>query len=153
MQRQSFLKTLSWEHHDGLVLALRLEKGLAKQTSITEVQAYVLKMWHQGLKHHFHQEEVCFKDYRDKHEEIPLPKMLKDHEEIRSLIDQIEANPDPEHIAQFAKKLRLHIRFEERQLFTDLEASLPESDKAEIASYLREQYRKTDKDWPVRFWE
>ena len=57
MKRNSNLQTLSWEHHDGLVLAFRIERGLRKNSDPGLIRSYLLHAWEKDLTHHFWQEE------------------------------------------------------------------------------------------------
>ena len=61
MKRDKNLETLSWEHHDGLVLAFRLEKGIKNNVDINIISDYLQHNWDQGLSHHFWQEERSLK--------------------------------------------------------------------------------------------
>ena len=57
LKRHKSLQNLSREHHDGLVFALRLQKGVAKKADLKSMEAYAVWFWNTHLKPHFKMEE------------------------------------------------------------------------------------------------
>ncbi len=156
MKRDKNLETLSWEHHDGLVLAFRIEKGLNNQTDIQTIKDYLLYLWHNVLIHHFWQEEqVLIEPIMQDREGIDLiNQMHEDHRYFESIVHQFEHQyVDHDSLSAFAERLNHHIRFEERQLFPYLERRLPKHKLDEIGSFLHKHHEAVDKEWGPHFWK
>ncbi len=158
MKRSRYLETLSWEHHNGLVLAYRIERGLAFNVDCCEVKNYLLHLWNQALYAHFLQEEKELK-VAGKKQELKdfFDQMLKDHRDFDHLVENIRKISNCEKLTpilhEFARKLNEHIRFEERQLFPQIERLIPEKDLQKISDHLHAVHQPINMDWPVKFWQ
>ena len=157
MKRHSSLETLSFEHHDALVIALRLKKGLSKDADLKPVAEYALSVYKKHLRHHFEQEEETLRDpLLEKPEaETDVRRMLDEHERFAELAEFIELGKGDlkKNLREFAELLESHVRFEERVLFPLAEKLIPEEKLGEISAYLHREHRPIDKDWPVEFWK
>jgi len=157
MKRKKELVTLSWEHHDGLAFAFRLQQGVKKSAPVEDMREYILHSWATALDHHFWQEEQSL---------IPVLRastigqellihMLEDHEYFRKEIEHFKSTEkiNIERINSFSDRLNQHIRFEEQELFPYLEKeSIPE-DLKKIGLFLNDHHEKTDKCWTNTFWK
>jgi hemerythrin-like domain-containing protein len=155
VKREKFLEILSWEHHDGLVMALRLEKGLENGTNLEILKNYLEAKWNHGLKNHFESEENLLIQpihYYEPDSE-PILEMLRQHKMITELVKSIAVSPNNVNIEKFIATLREHIRFEERELFPYIEALLEPELKDKIAQCLSIHYVKCDKGWDPEFWK
>ncbi len=157
MNRTEYLRTLSWEHHDGLVVAFRLQQGINKNADPATMRKYILHVWETALKHHFWQEEKVLPpqlESNDRGREL-LHRMSDDHQFFRELIDQLNKknSPDLKQIQEFADRLNRHIRFEERDLFPFLEENLAHDRLESIGQFLNDNHEKPDKNWSDAFWE
>jgi hemerythrin-like domain-containing protein len=156
MKRNKNLETLSWEHHDGLVLAFRLEKGIKNQIADNTISEYLLHAWDHVLQHHFWQEEEILTKPLDQSKDgrEVLQKMLQEHEAIRKIISDIRRDKGDLHplIRQFTKMLPRHIRFEERKLFPVIEHVISQEDLRKIGIFLHGHHKKDSKQWQVPFW-
>ncbi|MCK5520089.1 MAG: hemerythrin domain-containing protein [Candidatus Marinimicrobia bacterium] len=155
MKREKFIEILSWEHHDGLVIALRLERGLEKGADINSMKDYILNKWDTLLKDHFTSEELNLVQaiqYEEPDSE-PIEQMLSEHTAMTALVENIKNNNSQELIKEFYMALRNHIKFEENTLFPYVESTLDKALKERIQQCLSINYTKADKDWPVKFWE
>jgi iron-sulfur cluster repair protein YtfE (RIC family) len=156
MKRNKNLETLSWEHHDGLVVAFRLEKGIKNQADDQTMVRYLLHTWDHDLQQHFLKEEQTLikpLDASDAGREA-LQQMLQEHETFRKLIARIRSrheNPLP-MIKQFYQMLHNHIRFEERNLFPIVERITPQKELQKIGWYLHSHHQPDKKDWQPEFW-
>ena len=156
MKRDPNLRTLSWEHHEGLVLTFRIEQGLRKKSDVELVRAYVLDMWDEELTHHFWQEEQILPPVLNRTEDgkALLSKMIEDHEQFHRMISDIRKSKDKmeEKLGHFGKSLNAHIRFEERQLFPFVEEHSGKNEILRIGEFLHEQHRSGKKCWEPAFW-
>lgn len=156
MKRHSSLETLSFEHHDALVIALRLKKGVSKDIDLKPVAEYTLSVYKNHLMHHFDQEEETLRKPLMEFPEavIHVERMVDEHERFSELAEFIELGKGDlkAHLKEFAELLESHVRFEERVLFSLAEKLLPEEKLEEISAYLHREHLPINKDWPVEFW-
>jgi hemerythrin-like domain-containing protein len=155
MKRNENLKTLSWEHHDGLVVSFRLQQGLKKNAKTDEMCKYILHIWNGMLENHFRQEEqvITLKLMQSEKGIEFLNQMLNEHETIRKLINKIDSHKsDFQVIEEFALLLNQHIRFEERQLFPLFEQEAGSEKLQEVGRFLKEHHNPSCEVWPSQFW-
>lgn len=156
MKRNENLKTLSWEHHDGLVAAFRLIQGLKNKVDTAILSGYIIHIWEKALLHHFWQEEQMIPEQI---ENLPagkelLGKMMADHRVFDLLIAKIKDDPQSlPHVKEFAELLNQHIHFEERELFPFLEKTVTADKLVEIGTFLDVQHRPPNNDWKAKFWQ
>ncbi|RRO13913.1 hemerythrin domain-containing protein [Flavobacteriaceae bacterium 14752] len=148
LKRHEALKNLSREHHDGLVFALRLQKGIAKKVKIEDIEDYVNWFWEKYLNPHFQMEEQHLFPLCDESNEFVL-KAKAQHRDIKSLIDtQPKTN---EVLKSIYQQIQNHIRFEERELFMRIQGQLSEED---LAKFHQIHSKQTECGlWLNRFWE
>ena len=156
MKRNKNLETLSWEHHDGLVVAFRLEKGLKNQIDGHTMTQYLLHIWDHALRQHFlKEEETLIKPLETCAEgRETLQHMLQEHQAIKKLIARIQQEPENRLtlIKQFHHMLYNHIRFEERKLFPLVERIASQVDLQQIGLYLHSRHQPDKKEWQPEFW-
>jgi hemerythrin-like domain-containing protein len=155
MRRDTNLRTLSWEHHDGLVLAFRIERGLQNGTDPELIRTYVANAWDEDLSHHFWQEESILPQILKRSSEGKklLEKLLRDHNRFREMIsDLAEAGDIAPQLRAFGKHLNEHIRFEERQLFPFVEEHAGAQDLKELGAFLSEHHQQKKSCWEPAFW-
>jgi hemerythrin-like domain-containing protein len=156
MKRAKEFVTLSWEHHDGLVFAFRLQQGLKNAADQHKMLEYIQYTWDNDLEHHFWQEEEILTaslEETERGREL-LQTMLDDHRYFRERIKQfkLQSSFNPETIKEFADRLNQHIRFEEQKLFQYLEETLSPVKLKKIGDFLSEQHKQSDKCWTDQFW-
>lgn len=156
MKRHKSLETLSFEHHDALVIALRLKKGVSNNIDLKPVAEYALSVYKNHLRHHFEQEEASLVEPLQNNPEAAtaIERMVDEHDRFAELAEFIESGKMDlkELLREFAQLLDSHIRFEERVLFPLAEKLLPETKLEEISAYLHREHRPIDKSWPIEFW-
>jgi iron-sulfur cluster repair protein YtfE (RIC family) len=155
MKRHEQLKTLSWEHHDGLVVAFRLQQGLKKGTPPNVLKNYILHVWETVLKNHFWQEEEIINPHLEQSRKGLQIKeqMMDDHIEFRKKIDTLEHNSaGADQIGALAEILNRHIRFEERQLLPFIETNISATELEKMGIFLREHHATTHHNWHPAFW-
>src|SRR5215212_8445752 len=147
MKRTPELRTLSEDHHHGLVHARRLRKA-AEGEETNSAEAAVkgfLDFWQKDTALHFRKEEevllpVMARYGGDLYRE-PLVEMIQDHARIRGLVMQLSdeaigGNVRPETLQEIGERLEAHIRLEERVVFPLIEESLSEVALTELAARL-----------------
>lgn len=135
MQRHPSLRSLSSDHHSGLVLARRARKA-ADGDAATQAIAWkaIQEAFQFELEPHFQCEEHGLLPALRVAGEVELvERTFHEHRSMRALI--LQNNPD--NLAPFAKLLREHIRFEEKQLFETAQRVLGSKVLADMEQILR----------------
>ena len=155
MKRNKNLTNLSSEHHDGLVIALRINKALDKTEKYPIIINYIKHLW-SSLKNHFKQEEDNFLKSDNIDKDNPLIKrMLDEHNRFEELVNKLspESKTLKDDLKEFAELLNDHIRFEERELFPYVENSLTDEELKQVGENLEKTHQDLDKNWGPRFWD
>ena len=159
MKRDPRLQTLSWEHHDALVLASRILRGLEKGADPERIRSYLVTAWEGHLRPHFRAEEeflLPFMDFSAEAEQV-TDRVLADHRRFAELVAEIRADGDrlPEILRQFVELLRSHVRLEERELFPAAESGLSQERLEEMGLKLVAAHEANvfDKDSGTAFWK
>ncbi len=140
------LKPLSSEHHQALLVAFQLKKGLAGHgesagapRDLPGLLALARKFESTLLLTHTRAEEEVL----GRHLPPADMKRLKfEHAEMARLLaaaQQARATDMRQSLTAFADLLERHIRWEERELFPRCEADLPESDLATVGHELEKR--------------
>jgi len=156
MKRHEQLQPLSRQHHNGLLAALLLKKGITKAADANVMTAFIIDFWKNDLKEHFENEEQVLipalnntafdKNLND--------QLLQEHAQLRSYIDALKNNADNIlTIQSFATLLEKHIRFEERIYFPEAEKMLSEEQLQKIGEQLKDEEGENCINYPVKFWE
>lgn len=156
MKRHEQLQPLSRQHHNGLLAALLLSKGVKKNASTFVMRDFIIYTWQTDLEKHFSDEEN-FLLPAIKHTAIYDTlgqQMLQEHAVIRSLVQSFRQN-DVSHndIQKFANLLEAHIRFEERMLFPETEEQLTEEEMNAFGANLHEGDERNCMNYFIKFWE
>lgn len=159
LKRDEALQPLSRQHHQGLLVSLFLSNGLKKGVATKPMRDFILQFWQDDLLKHFEAEEQVLVPFAKPYATLEplITRMLLEHQQIELLINRInnEARAEQqETIKDFADKLEQHIRFEERELFEQLQLTL----SAEDMSVLNFAFSAlSEKDfcvrYPDKFWE
>jgi len=155
MKRHSSFIPLSREHHDGLLLATRLQQGrnalLRLWSHDLHWQAeYVVKFFDENLDAHFTIEEsVVFPAVRTS---VPtgqdiVQRLLDEHAEMREIVEFLR-HPTQKKLectlTRFGEILEQHIRCEERELFPLCENTLPEEQLERLGKNIRLAEKKVN---------
>lgn len=149
MKRSTHLKTLSFEHHDGLVMARKIELTFKDTDKPEEMITYIKEIYPGALDHHFLQEEESLLPAlrKFKEAEIMVFQVQKEHRKFLSLYEAVCKQDEHvfTHIQEFGKLLHDHIRFEERVFFPLAEKLLSEDELQNIGKYLKLHHRSLNK--------
>lgn len=135
MKRNKALVALSRDHHDGLLLAVRLQQGKKALLRLWSHDplwqaGYVVKFFEDHLVPHFEAEEKTLFPLAEQFlkESSVIKKLVEEHGEMRRYIDSFRS-PDEKKLEcdleQFGKLLEAHIRCEEREFFPLCEEKIP----------------------------
>jgi hemerythrin-like domain-containing protein len=147
MKRTPGLRTLSEDHHHGLVQARQLRRA-TEADEADSVEAAVkgfLDFWQKDAAPHFRKEEEVLLPVMARYggdlSRRPLVEMLEDHARIRGLVMQLSdeaigGNVRTDTLHEIGELLEAHIRLEERVVFPLIEESLSEANLTELAARL-----------------
>ena len=147
MKRTPELRTLSEDHHHGLVPARRLRRTTEadEADSAVVVTRGFLDFWQKDTALHFRKEEEVLLPVMARYggdlSWQPLVEMIEDHARIRGLVMQLSdeaigGNVRLETLHEIGERLEAHIRLEERVVFPLIEESLSEAALRELAARL-----------------
>ena len=137
MKRTPELRTLSEDHHHGLVHARRL------RTAAEAKAKDFLNFWQRDTAIYFRKEEEVLLPVMARHGGDvtlePLVEMLERHARIRGLVmrlsdEVVGGKVRPKTLREIGEQLEAHVRFEERVVFPLIEGSLPEVALTELAA-------------------
>ena len=155
MKRHEKLQPLSRQHHNGLLAALLLKKGMAKAARANAMAAFIIDFWNKDLQEHFKSEELFLVPslMNTSFDKNLNDQLLQEHALIRSYIDSLRSNTDDiSTIKAFTELLEKHIRFEERIYFPEAEKILSEEQLQKIGEQLKDEGENC-MNYPVKFWE
>lgn len=155
IKRTEQLQPLSRQHHNGLLFCLLLQKGIKKNADPQVMGEFVQHFWHKDLQHHFQLEEqylILLKNGYHQLEE-PLEQMVREHYELKALINEISLNPTHQSIDELRKRLDDHVRFEERKLFPLIEETISSTELQKIGKLLEREKDANCMSYPIKFWE
>lgn len=72
-----------------------------------------------------------------------LTQMLREHVELRCLVEELRAGADTTLIRETGQRLDAHVRLEERQIFPKIQQRLTDRQLSELAAAVAEAEEKT----------
>jgi hemerythrin-like domain-containing protein len=151
LKRHPGLVELSRDHHHGLLLSWKIRQGLNKSIEAERIKRYADHFFEIHLKSHFGEEEsFVFPLLGNEHPLIVTA--LEQHENLRRLFSK---NTDlPATVDAIADALETHIRFEERELFQEMQRVVSEEKLTALTDRLQKMEEKENPEaWSDRFWE
>jgi len=147
VKRAAQLRSLSVDHHHGLVNARRLRRAASGEEggAPEEVAGAFLESWQKDTSIHFRREEEVLLPvlarYGGDLGREPVVSMLAQHARIRGLVmdlsDEVTGGGvRPETLRSIGEGLEEHIRLEEREVFPLVEEALPREGLEELAARL-----------------
>ncbi len=118
IKRHEALKTLSHEHHHGLLLCWKIRTGIKNNVELSRIKKYTDWFNINHLIPHFEVEEKYFFPILGKENEL-IKKAIAEHRRLKRLF---EDDLDPQKTLNLIEEeLERHIRFEERVLFNEIQ--------------------------------
>lgn len=144
------LQPLSHEHVCGAAFIGRVRNGIDKIAD-ERLRNYVLWYWKNHIRPHFFQEEKILLPYMDAGNTLSV-KLKEDHTCIRQLVLSLDQHADRQSFIMLCDLIDEHVRFEEKELFTWLEAHLEEDILNAINRQLLAHPVETS-EWNDCFWQ
>jgi hemerythrin-like domain-containing protein len=146
MRRSRELKPLSSEHHQALLVAFQLRKGLAGHAASAGAPKDLPGLL--NLARRF--DDQVFRTHTRAEEDLlgrlipeaDMARLRSEHAEMTRLLDLARtARPNDlrNHLSAFADLLERHVRWEERELFPYAEGHLDEATLARIGGELEKR--------------
>jgi hypothetical protein len=146
MKRSRELKPLSSEHHQALLIAFQLKKGLAGHAESAGAPKDLPGLLQLARKF----EEQVFRPHARAEEELlgqliqgpDMTRLRDEHAEMTRLLELSRtARPGDlrAHLGAFADLLERHVRWEERELFPYAEGHVDEATLAQIGGELEKR--------------
>lgn len=141
MKRHAKLVVLSREHHDGLLLAVRLQQGeqaLERLWSHDPLwqAAEVVRFFETHLTPHFADEENLLFPLAERYFEdaAVVGRLRSEHDEMRHLAGALRtpSGDVARMLKRFGEILEGHIRCEEREFFPACEERIPEQELQQL---------------------
>ena len=152
IKRSEQLAPLSREHHEGLLFAWKIIRGMENKTPMDVMRKYTLWYWKHHIKPHFFHEEKILVPYLPTGHPLAV-KMMEEHDQIRELVLGLDYEPDKRALVILTDLLNRHIRFEERELFAYLEEHLSAEQLNTIYKQLEKNPVHFEEEWKDEFWE
>lgn len=124
MKRHPGLQPLSKEHRVILSFCLDLKKGIKNEISEQKILTYIKWFWNEFLEAHILFEEQHIYNLSSIDETLKT-RALEEHSKLKSIALQNQIKPG--EASQFVDLLEKHIRFEERQVFEELQKNTAEA--------------------------
>ena len=155
MKRREELHPLSEHHHHVLVECLDIRRAAESAASdrderLRQLAESVLRFWNEGGSTHFQEEEQVLLPTYARHfrldEDPEIMRMLADHAEIRSRIEDLKDSLDhnrfdPARLIELGGMLHDHVRLEEDHIFPRIEAALNQAEMTFVGSHLSHLYK------------
>lgn len=147
IKRIDALKSLSRDHHYGLLLCWKIREGIRKNIQPERIKKYADWFWKNHLKQHFEIEEKLIFPILGKQNKL-IKRALAEHKDLQRLFE----NDDSllKSIRLIEKELEKHIRFEERVLFIEIQKVVTDEQLKAIGSASNSNFRDNAED---EFWK
>lgn len=148
IQRSEYLKPLSREHHQGLLLCWKIKTGFSKGVATDRIKTYADWFYKVHLKPHFEAEEKYVFPILGNDNEL-IKQALEEHKLLSVLFS--DTSDIENSLNQIQTELEKHIRFEERILFNEIQnAASPEQLKELELHHTEEKFTENLND---EFWK
>lgn len=146
IKRHPGLQQLSREHHFGLLFSWKIRQGMQQGVEMDRIQKYADWFWENNQIKHFNLEEgKLFPILGMEHPKVV--RALEEHRQIEAYFKGGLKNEDD--VSALDKLLVAHIRFEERDLFNEIQKIANEE---ELKLLEEHDHQELADDWPDEFW-
>lgn len=146
IKRSVALTPLSREHHSGLLLSWKIREGFKQNVALERIKRYTYWFWEHHLQAHFEFEERYIFPILNKENELII-QALQEHKRLKQLFS--ETAIIKQNLSSIEKELVSHIRFEERELFKEIECVATEH---ELKMIEKEHSKNIIEEWEDQFW-
>ena len=143
LRRDPSLIPLSHDHHHGLVRVFEIRQALRAGAGLEQQAAATRAFYRTDLAAHFEAEEVVlFPAMSANTSAVELIDLLiAEHRQLRQMLAELST---PEQMSAYADLLERHIRREERELFAEYQAHMPQARRDAVGDQVRRILRRSD---------
>jgi hemerythrin-like domain-containing protein len=150
MKRHIALYSLSHDHHQGLILAQQIKKGVPQYkgmpSTVEGKRDYTIQFYDSELKRHFaNEEEILFPAAKNKNAVVDklIAEIILEHRKMEALIRVLGKTDRFENVLdELGHLLEKHIRKEERELFMEIEKVLSEDELKVISEKISKSIKE-----------
>ncbi len=146
--RHEAIKPLSRDHHFGLLLCWKIREGFRRNIEPNRMKKYTDWFWENNLQIHFQDEENWLFPLLGNNHEL-IRKALSDHRRLKRLFEENVKVADS--LSLIEEELERHIRFEERELFNEIQKIASPEQLLALEGKITEGVNGDD--WPDPFWK
>lgn len=132
IKRIEALKSISRDHHHGLLLCWKIREGVKRNIEAERVKKYVDWFWHNHLAQHIEKEEKLLFPILGNQNNL-IKQALDQHRRLKQLFESV--NDLVKSLNLIEEELEKHIRFEERTLFSEIQKVANEKQLQQIQSH------------------
>lgn len=147
IKRHAALQTLSREHHHGLLFCWKIREGFKRNIAIERIKKYADWFWSSHLVQHFETEEAILFPILPA-ENSKVKKAVADHRRLKSLFEN--SDDIRKSLSVLEEALEAHIRFEERDLFNEIQQVATAAQLADVENH---HHAPFSDDWADEFWK
>ncbi len=141
------LKPLSNEHYEGMLFCRRIREGFQRNIPPERIKKYADWFWKNYLVTHFEiEEKYLFPVLAAGNSKVK--KAVAEHRRLKRLFENDSELYKSLNLIE--EELEKHIRFEERELFKDIEQEMPAAQLEQIEEYHHDLFID---DWNDEFWK
>ncbi len=143
MLRDKNLIPLSHQHQHALALCVRIDRSLQAGGQAAEWHEEVARIFETEIRYHFSAEEKLLFPACEKYDSLkPLVKhLLSEHGTLRGFFAMAAARTmDTRQLTTFHQTLSQHIRTEERELFEQCQALMPEAERDTLGAAMQRYF-------------
>jgi len=150
LPEEDVLTYLLQQHHHGLVLCQNIHQGLRKNIEPDRIKKYCIWFFKQHIEIHFKiEEQYIFPILGNDH--ALVKKALREHRKIKRLIDDTVDITKAVNLLE--ELVEAHIRFEEKNIFTEIQQRATEEIKRSILKDANYKAVKSASEWSDIFWQ
>ena len=148
IKRDKNIQPLSRDHHHTLLLCWKIRKGFSKGIEVERIKIYSDWLFENHVLPHFElEEEYLFPVLDGNH--VMVKKALAEHRRLERLFREKEKITNA--LSLIEEELELHVRFEERELFNEIQKQAS-PDQLKIISKVHKDERFQD-NTADEFWK
>ncbi len=148
IKRSIALSPLSRDHHEGLLFVWKIRQGVKKNIATERIIKFCFLFWESHLQFHFEKEETVLPQVLSNSHSL-MQQMFREHEIIKIQFEELDQKKNYESLELLAQTINDHIRFEERQLFNEIEKNATVGQLHQIEKQLKDE--KKNAVWDDEF--
>ncbi|MFA7446357.1 MAG: hemerythrin domain-containing protein [Flavobacteriaceae bacterium] len=147
IKRHEALKPFSRDHHHGLLLCWKIREGFKRNIEPQRIKKYTDWFWETHLAQHFQEEEKILFPLLPQ-ESDKIKKATAEHRRLKRLFEN--TTEIVKSLNRIEEELESHIRFEERDLFNEIQKTATTEQLQRIENLHKDNFCD---NWVDEFWK